>query len=204
MPSHDKSALSAEYLFWLTGDRIGEGAGPYLTVPVVSAALLAGQEILSFPHRPLWGQSGQRRGGKVIRWRGSGEGKVGKAPGLTCADTELGLAPPPHPLGWPPIYACISNACILTHCARHPPSSQCAAPSYIGPDVAAAQKRAVARSLKAHSGHLDRTECPVKRGAAGHRSIIGHLVIWGSSLGCPKKTKSPNFVSQRNPLVFIG
>ena len=37
----------------LTGDRIGEGAGPYLTVPVVSAALLAGQEILSFPHRPL-------------------------------------------------------------------------------------------------------------------------------------------------------
>ena len=24
------------------------------------------------------------------------------------------------------------------------------------------------------------------------------------SLGCPKKTKSPNFVSQQNPLVFIG
>ena len=23
-------------------------------------------------------------------------------------------------------------------------------------------------------------------------------------VGCPKKTKSPNFVSQRNPLVFIG
>ena len=23
-------------------------------------------------------------------------------------------------------------------------------------------------------------------------------------LGCPKNTKSPNFVSQRNPLVFIG
>ena len=58
-----------------------------------------------------------------------------------------------------------------------PPSSQCAAPSYIGPDVAAAQKRAVARSLKAHSGHLGRTECPVKRGAAGYRSVIGHFVI---------------------------
>ena len=25
-----------------------------------------------------------------------------------------------------------------------------------------------------------------------------------STLGCPKKTKSPNFVSQLNPLVFIG
>ena len=25
-----------------------------------------------------------------------------------------------------------------------------------------------------------------------------------STLGCPKKTKSPNFVSQLTPLVFIG
>ena len=24
------------------------------------------------------------------------------------------------------------------------------------------------------------------------------------AIGCPKKTISPNFVSQRNPLVFIG
>merc|ERR1712012_80949 len=54
---------------------------------------------------------------------------------------------------------------ILWADLRSTPAS-CAAPSYIGPDVAAAQKRAVARSLKAHSGHLGRTECPVKRGAA--------------------------------------
>ena len=27
---------------------------------------------------------------------------------------------------------------------------------------------------------------------------------WYWWLGCPKKTKSPNFISQRNPLVFIG
>ena len=29
-------------------------------------------------------------------------------------------------------------------------------------------------------------------------------IIVGWPIGCPKKTKSPNFVSPRNPLVFIG
>ena len=29
-------------------------------------------------------------------------------------------------------------------------------------------------------------------------------VTISSTMLCPKKTKSPNFVSQRNPLIFIG
>ena len=36
------------------------------------------------------------------------------------------------------------------------------------------------------------------------KSCRAHWCGQGSTLGCPKKTKSPNFVSQRNPLVFIG